>query len=79
MSQPYRYRWPVFLLSMVITAVAVFYASFYLQSYFLFLLIPFILIRWDRSRPLGYILMGLSFGAGVGLIAYWIYVYSGWF
>ena len=79
MSQPYRYRWIVLLLSLAITAVAVFFASFYLKSFFLFLLIPFILLRWDRSRPLGYILMGVSFGAGIGLIAYWIYSYSGLF
>ena len=78
-AEPYRYRWIVLLLSLIATVVAVFYISFYLESYFLFLLVPFVLLRWDRSRPLGYILMGVSFGAGIGLIAYWIYSYSGLF
>ena len=78
-AEPYRYRWVVFLISLIITSVLTFLAAFYLDSYFLFLFIPFVLLRWDRSRPLGYILMGLSIGVGIGLIASWVYSYSGMF
>ena len=78
-AEPYRYRKAVFVLTLIISAIGSFAASFYLNSWFFFLFIPIIFFGWDRSRPLTYILMGLSFGVGIGLISALIYRYSGLF
>jgi len=75
----YPYRWPLFVLSLVIAAVVAFVASYYLNAFFFFLLIPIVFFGRDPSRPITYVLSGVSFGVGIGLIAMWIYRYSGWF
>lgn len=78
-AEPYRYRIPLFVITLIAFAVGAFIASYYLSSYVFFLFIPFIFFGWDRSRPLTFFLMGMSFGVGLGLIASWIYRYSGMF
>ena len=78
-AEPYRYRVPVFFLSLVVFAVIAFIASYYLSSYLFFLFIPFIFFGWDRSRPMTYVITGLTFGVGIGLIAAWVYRFSGLF
>ena len=78
-AEPYRYRWPLFLFCLVASAIGAFIATFYLNAYFFFLFIPIVFFGWDRSRPLAYILMGISFGVGIGLVSAWIYSYSGLF
>ncbi|MBQ2486154.1 MAG: hypothetical protein II518_03730, partial [Candidatus Methanomethylophilus sp.] len=57
-SQPYRYRWPLFLATLIAFAVGAFIASYYAFSYMAFFLIPFLFIGRDRSRPATYFLMG---------------------
>ena len=76
---PYRYRYPVFFLSLIICAVFSFWAIFVLDVYVFFFFIPFIFFRGDRSGPFRYISMGITMGVGIGLIAAWIYKYSGLF
>jgi len=78
-SEPYRYRYPVFLLTTIVFAVFAFWAFFALDVFVLFFFIPFVFFRGDRSGPFRYIAMGVTAGMGVGLIAVWIYKYSGLF
>ena len=78
-AEPYRHRWLVFIVSLVAGAAIAFAASFYLDAYLFFFVVPLFFFGWDRSRPLTYILMGVSLGVGIGLIAAWIYRFSGLF
>ena len=78
-SQPYRYRWPLFLATLIAFTVGAFIASYYAFSYMAFFLIPFLFIGKDRSRPATYFLMGMTMGAGIGMLAAWIYRFSGLF
>ena len=77
------YRYPygkiLFVLSLIISAVAAFAASYYLDAFFFFLLIPIFFFGRDPSRPRTYVLTGVSFGVGIGLIAAWVYRFSGLF
>ena len=77
------YRYPhrklLFVLSLIISAVAAFVASYYLDAFVFFLLIPIFFFGRDPSRPITYVLTGVSFGVGIGLIVAWIYRFSGLF
>ena len=76
---PYRYRFPVFFISLIVFAAFSFWAIFALDVYIFFFFIPFIFFRGDSSGPFRYIAMGMTMGVGIGLIAAWIYRYSGLF
>ena len=78
-AEPYRYRFLVFLISLAVFTAVSFAATYYLSAYFFFLFIPFIFIGRDRSSPWAYVIMGMTFGVGLGLIASWIYRFSGLF
>ena len=78
-AHPYPHRKLLFVLSLVISAVAAFAASYYLDAFVFFLLIPIFFFGRDPSRPITYVLTGVSFGVGIGLIAAWIYWFSGLF
>ena len=78
-AEPYPYRISLFIVSLVAFAVGTFFASYYLDTFYFFIFIPFLFFGWDSSRPSTYIVAGLSFGVGIGLIAAWIYRYSGLF
>ena len=77
------YRYPhrklLFALSLIISAVAAFVVSYYLDAFIFFLLIPIFFFGRDPSRPITYVLTGISFGVGIGLIVAWIYRFSGLF
>ena len=78
-AEPYRYRFLVFFATLIAFTVGAFVASYYLSSYLFFFFIPFLFFGWDRSRPLTYFLSGMTMGAGIGLLAAWIYRFSGLF
>ena len=77
------YRYPhrklLFVVSLIISTVVAFAASYYLNAFFFFLFIPILFFGRDPSRPITYVLTGISFGIGIGLIAAWIYRFSGLF
>ena len=75
----YPYRVPVFLISLVAFTALTIAMTYLMSSYLFFLFIPFIFFGWDRSRPITYVIMGMTFGVGLGLIASWIYRFSGLF
>jgi hypothetical protein len=78
-AEPYRHRYAVFFLSLIAFAAIAFAATFFFNAYFFFIFVPFVFFGWDRSRLLAYVLMGMSFGVAIGLIASWVYRYSGLF
>ena len=78
-SYPYPYRVPVFIISLVAFAVGAFALTYLMNAYLFLIFVPFIFFGWDRTRPLTYILMGMTFGVGLGLIAAWVYRFSGLF
>ena len=78
-EEPYRHGLLLLIVFLMISAVVAFAASYYLNSFILFLFIPFFFFSRNRSEPLSYILTGTSIGVGMGLMAMWIYRYSGLF
>ena len=75
----YPHRRLLFVVSLIISTVVAFAASYYLNAFFFFLFIPILFFGRDPSRPITYVLTGISFGIGIGLILAWIYRFSGWF
>ncbi len=75
----YPHRRLLFVVSLLISTVVAFAASYYLNAFFFFLFIPILFFGRDPSRPITYVLTGISFGIGIGLILAWIYRFSGWF
>ncbi|MBO4551770.1 MAG: hypothetical protein J5673_01040 [Candidatus Methanomethylophilaceae archaeon] len=78
-AEPYRYRRLVFVLSLIAFAAVAFILSYYLDAFFFLVFIPFLFFGWDSSRPLTYVVSGMSIGVGIGLVAAWIYRFSGLF